>query len=52
MENIAGAVLQDGLASREEVDALVRALHEFAEDPRTVAGMPRVVQAWGRRSVV
>lgn len=49
MENIAGAVLQDGLASREEIDVVVRELREFAENPRTVAGLPRVVQAWGRR---
>jgi SAM-dependent methyltransferase len=49
MENIADAVLRDGLASREEIDAVIRELHEFAEDPRTVAGLPRVVQAWGRR---
>lgn len=48
LANIADAVLHDGLASREEVDELVRQLHEFAADPRTVAGAPRVVQAWGR----
>jgi SAM-dependent methyltransferase len=49
MENIADAVLKDGLASREEIEVVVRELYEFAEDPRTVAGLPRVVQAWGRR---
>jgi SAM-dependent methyltransferase len=49
MENIADAVLQDGLASRAEIDVVVRELYEFAENPRTVAGVPRVVQAWGRR---
>jgi len=49
MENIADAVLQDGLASREEIAAVVQELYEFAENPRTVAGLPRVVQAWGRR---
>lgn len=48
--NIADAVLQDGLASREELDEMVRQLYEFAADPRTVAGAPRIVQAWGRRS--
>jgi SAM-dependent methyltransferase len=50
MENIAGAVLEDGLASQGEVDDLVRELYEFAANPDTVAGMPRVVQAWGRRT--
>jgi len=49
MENIAGAVLEDGLATREEIDAVVRELFAFAADPNTVAGVPRVVQAWGRR---
>jgi SAM-dependent methyltransferase len=49
MENIAGAVLTDGLASQEEIDDVVRELYEFAADPNTVAGMPRVVQVWGRR---
>jgi SAM-dependent methyltransferase len=49
MENIAEAVLHDGLASREEIDAVVQELYAFAADPRTVAGLPRIVQAWGRR---
>jgi len=50
MENIAGAVLEDGLATRAEIDEVVRELFAFAADPNTVAGVPRVVQAWGRRS--
>ena len=45
----ASAVLADGLASQREIDEVVRELYEFAADPNTVAGMPRVVQAWGRR---
>jgi len=49
MENIAGAVLEDGLATREEIEDVVRELYEFAADPNRVAGMPRVVQSWGRR---
>jgi SAM-dependent methyltransferase len=49
MENIADAVLEDGLATRAEIDEIVRQLYEFAADPNTVAGVPRVVQAWGRR---
>jgi hypothetical protein len=51
MENIAGAVLEDGLATREEIDRIVRELYDQAADPSTVAGTPRVVQAWGRRPV-
>ena len=49
MENIASAVLADGLASQPEIDQVVKELYEFATNPNTVAGMPRVVQAWGRR---
>jgi len=49
MENIANAVLDDGLATRDEIDGIVRELYEFAADPATVAGMPRVVQAWGTK---
>jgi SAM-dependent methyltransferase len=49
MENIADAVVGDGLASREEIDAVVRELYEFADDERTIAGVVRVIQTWGRR---
>jgi SAM-dependent methyltransferase len=49
LENIADVVLQDGLASRQEIDALIQELYRFAENPRTLAGAPRIIQAWGRR---
>ncbi|MGB6326552.1 MAG: methyltransferase domain-containing protein [Methylocella sp.] len=49
LENIADAILRDGLASRQEIDTLVQELNRFAENPRTVAGVPRVIQAWGQR---
>lgn len=49
MENIADSVLADGLASRDEVEAVVRELYALAEDGRTVMSLPRVVQAWGHR---
>jgi hypothetical protein len=51
LENIADAILQDGLASRQEIDPLIQELYRFAENPRTVAGLPRIIQAWGRRPV-
>jgi SAM-dependent methyltransferase len=38
MENIAPAVLADGLASQHEIDDVVRELYQFAADPNTVAG--------------
>jgi hypothetical protein len=49
LENIADAVLKDGLASRNEIDALIKELYRFTENPRTIAGVPRIIQAWGRR---
>ena len=48
MENIAEAVVGAGLASREEVASLAQALYAHAADAETIAGMPRVVQVWGR----
>jgi ubiquinone/menaquinone biosynthesis C-methylase UbiE len=51
MENIADAVFADGLATRDEFDATLRELQAFVDDPLTVAGLPRIVQAWGRRPV-
>jgi len=49
MGAIADAVLADGLATPEEVRRLVGELLDFARDPRTVASVARVVQAWGYR---
>ena len=49
LQGIADAVLADGLASKDEIDRLIAELFSFAVNPRTVAGLPRVVQAWGRR---
>jgi ubiquinone/menaquinone biosynthesis C-methylase UbiE len=50
MERIAGAVVEDGLASNEEIDVLVRQLHALADDPAVLAGVPRVFQVTGRRA--
>ena len=49
LENIADAVVSDGLATHDEIDRLVADLYAFAADPETITGLPRVVQAWGRR---
>ncbi|HET6762504.1 MAG TPA: methyltransferase domain-containing protein [Longimicrobiaceae bacterium] len=48
MRNAADAVVADGLASAEEVEAIVADLYAYADDPTTFAGVVRVVQAWGR----
>jgi SAM-dependent methyltransferase len=50
LERIADAVLEDALASREEVDELIEALYALAADPATLAGVPRVFQVSGRRT--
>lgn len=47
MENIVDAVLEEGLASKEEVDRIIDDLYQFSRDPKTVASSPRVVQVWG-----
>jgi SAM-dependent methyltransferase len=49
MENIADATVAEGLATREEVDSVIDGLYRLAADPRTLMGIPRIVQAWGRR---
>ncbi len=50
MENIADAVVAERLANRTEVEKLVAELYEYASAPLTVSSMPRVVEAWARRS--
>ena len=50
MENIADSAVEEGLASREEIDRLIAELYEFANTPGTIGCMPRVFQVWGRRA--
>ncbi|MGH7515238.1 MAG: hypothetical protein ACREOQ_20225 [Gemmatimonadales bacterium] len=47
--NIADTVLAEGLATREELDAAVASLTALTDDPRSVVGLPRIVQVWGRK---
>lgn len=47
LENIAEAVLKDGLATEEELREIIDELYKFARDPHTLLGGPRVFQAWG-----
>lgn len=51
MENIAPAVLADGLASEQELADVIDELYAFAANPRTIAGPVRCIQAWGWRAV-
>lgn len=48
MENIADAILEDDLATPGEIDEIVKELYDYAADPRTLSGVPRVIQVWGR----
>jgi len=50
MDSIAESAIRDGLASPGEVEAVGRALYRAAEDPGIIAGLPRIVQTWGRRA--
>jgi SAM-dependent methyltransferase len=49
LENIAGAVLAEGLATAEELAALVDELYVHTRTEGTIGGTPRIVEAWGCR---
>lgn len=51
MENIADAVVSEGLATRDEVDRLVAQLYENARDRETFASVTRTIQVWGTRRI-
>jgi ubiquinone/menaquinone biosynthesis C-methylase UbiE len=46
MENIADAVIAEGLATAEEIEHIVRELYAFADTPGTLGSMPRVFETW------
>lgn len=47
LENIADAVVAEGLASGEEISRLIEELYEFANNPATLSSGPRIVETWG-----
>jgi len=49
MENIADAVLAEGLATQAEIDQLVDELYDYANQPGIYWSLPRIVEAWGNR---
>jgi SAM-dependent methyltransferase len=49
MEHIGEAVVQQGLASVQEVQGIVAQLDQFASNPRTILSLPRIFQVWGRK---
>ena len=52
MENVMESILAEKLASKAELEKIIAELYQFARDPRTVAGTPRNVEAWGYRPQV
>jgi ubiquinone/menaquinone biosynthesis C-methylase UbiE len=48
MENIAGAVMAEGLATQAEIDRITEELYEFGRTTGTVCSIPRVVEAWAQ----
>jgi len=52
MENIAESVIALELASQDEVKSIVAEMYEFADNPRTLAGVPPVFQTWGYKQEV
>jgi SAM-dependent methyltransferase len=50
--NIGDAVVAEGLASAEELESTIAALTAFTDDPRSLVGVPRIFQVWGRRPTV
>ena len=49
LENIADAVVAEGVATREETDQVIADLYEFADVPTTLMSSARVVEVHGRR---
>jgi SAM-dependent methyltransferase len=52
MENIATAVIDEGLATREEIDSINAELALLAENPASVVSLPRIFQVWGYRKAL
>lgn len=48
LEGIADSVIEEGLCTREEMQQTIEELYEFALDPTTLIGGPRVFQLWAR----
>ena len=48
LQLIGDAIVSEGLATSNEIDALLGELWAFTEEPTTIMSQPRVVQAYGR----
>jgi 2-polyprenyl-3-methyl-5-hydroxy-6-metoxy-1,4-benzoquinol methylase len=52
LENIADAVIAEGVASRADVESILGELYDFARDPNTVLSGPRIIETWARRPAI
>lgn len=50
MENIADAIVEQGVTTVDEIASIVADLYALGRDGRSVMSLPRVVQAWAVRS--
>lgn len=49
LDSIAEAILDERLATEDELRAAVASLIEFTSDPTTIIAGPRIFQVWARR---
>jgi SAM-dependent methyltransferase len=49
MEAIVDAAIAEQLTTSEEAAEIITALYDYVADTSTLAGTPRIVQAWGRK---
>lgn len=52
VEATAEAIIREGIASAGQVRAALASLADFAADPGSVCGSPRIFQAWSRRPAI
>lgn len=52
LENVADAVIAEGVASRADVERILVELYDFARDPNTVLSGPRIIETWAYRPAI
>ena len=50
IENIKAMAVKHGVATAEEVDAVVDELYAIARDPSVLVAIPHIVQVWGEKA--
>jgi hypothetical protein len=49
LDATAAAILSEGIATRDDIDAALSSLRGFTDDSSTLLCLPGVVQVWARR---